>query len=184
MSRPPAVGGRADAARPRTGRAAGAIGIAEIAALVLLIAGAIVTRARVVEEIPNLLGPGDPGIYFQMGRGVLHHGVPRVDFIHHFLVPRAAIAHIEDYYEPATFDRDVLVDAPAGLTDTPVKQPRSALTTSPPVVRRATARLVSRLAGEFGVRVRRVNRWRSHQRRTSGSVPDGTPGWSSAASTS
>ena len=38
---------------------------------------------------------------------------------------------LEDYYEPATFDKDVLVNAPAGLTDTPVKQPRSALTGEP-----------------------------------------------------
>ncbi|QXV56541.1 nitrate reductase subunit beta [Amycolatopsis sp. TNS106] len=38
---------------------------------------------------------------------------------------------LEDYYEPATFDKDVLVTAPAGLTDTPVKQPRSALTGEP-----------------------------------------------------
>ncbi|NKQ52823.1 nitrate reductase subunit beta [Amycolatopsis sp. K13G38] len=38
---------------------------------------------------------------------------------------------LEDYYEPATFDKDMLADAPAGLTDTPVKQPRSALTGEP-----------------------------------------------------
>ncbi|GAB2869897.1 nitrate reductase subunit beta [Nocardioides pacificus] len=38
---------------------------------------------------------------------------------------------LEDYYEPATFDKDVLVNAPAGLKDTPVKQPRSALTGKP-----------------------------------------------------
>ncbi|MFJ8962495.1 nitrate reductase subunit beta [Lentzea sp. NPDC102401] len=38
---------------------------------------------------------------------------------------------LDDYYEPATFDKDVLVSAPAGLTDTPVKQPRSALTGEP-----------------------------------------------------
>ena len=38
---------------------------------------------------------------------------------------------LEDYYEPATFDRDQLVNAPAGLTDTPVSRPRSALTGEP-----------------------------------------------------
>ncbi|KAA1417799.1 nitrate reductase subunit beta [Nocardioides humilatus] len=38
---------------------------------------------------------------------------------------------LEDYYEPATFDKDVLVNAPGGLADTPVKQPRSALTGEP-----------------------------------------------------
>ncbi|WP_020658803.1 nitrate reductase subunit beta [Amycolatopsis benzoatilytica] len=38
---------------------------------------------------------------------------------------------LEDYYEPATFDKDLLAAAPAGLADTPVKQPRSALTGEP-----------------------------------------------------
>ncbi|MEV5768040.1 nitrate reductase subunit beta [Micromonospora sp. NPDC052213] len=38
---------------------------------------------------------------------------------------------LDDYYEPATFDKDILVSAPAGLTDTPVKQPYSALTGEP-----------------------------------------------------
>ncbi|MEV0425648.1 nitrate reductase subunit beta [Micromonospora sp. NPDC050495] len=41
---------------------------------------------------------------------------------------------IDDYYEPATFDKDILVNAPAGLTDTPVKRPRSALTGEPMAV--------------------------------------------------
>jgi nitrate reductase / nitrite oxidoreductase, beta subunit len=38
---------------------------------------------------------------------------------------------LDDYYEPATFDTDALLTAPAGLTDTPVKQPRSAITGEP-----------------------------------------------------
>jgi len=38
---------------------------------------------------------------------------------------------IEDYYEPATFDTDALITAPAGLSDTPVKQPRSRLSGEP-----------------------------------------------------
>jgi nitrate reductase beta subunit len=38
---------------------------------------------------------------------------------------------IDDYYEPATFDKDILVNAPAGLKDTPVKQPYSKLTGEP-----------------------------------------------------
>ncbi len=38
---------------------------------------------------------------------------------------------LTDYYEPATFEGDDLVGAPAGLPDTPVKQPRSALTGEP-----------------------------------------------------
>ncbi|MEV6348065.1 nitrate reductase subunit beta [Actinoplanes sp. NPDC051851] len=38
---------------------------------------------------------------------------------------------IDDYYEPATFDKDQLVSAPGGLTDTPVKRPYSRLTGEP-----------------------------------------------------
>ncbi|MGW7532460.1 nitrate reductase subunit beta [Amycolatopsis sp. NPDC054798] len=38
---------------------------------------------------------------------------------------------LEDYYEPAKFDRDALAAAPSGLADTPVNQPRSALTGKP-----------------------------------------------------
>ncbi|WIM99095.1 nitrate reductase subunit beta [Actinoplanes oblitus] len=38
---------------------------------------------------------------------------------------------IDDYYEPASFDKDILVDAPGGLADTPVKKPYSKLTGEP-----------------------------------------------------
>ena len=38
---------------------------------------------------------------------------------------------LEDYYEPASFDRDALFAAPGGLADTPVKQPRSRITGEP-----------------------------------------------------
>src|SRR6185312_4224228 len=31
----------------------------------------------------------------------------------------------DDYYQPANVEKDVLVNAPGGLLDTPVKQPRS-----------------------------------------------------------
>ncbi|SNY59477.1 nitrate reductase subunit beta [Paractinoplanes atraurantiacus] len=41
---------------------------------------------------------------------------------------------IDDYYEPATFDKDILVSAPGGLKDTPVKRPHSALTGEPMAV--------------------------------------------------
>jgi hypothetical protein len=58
-------------------------------------------RAQVIASIPSFFGPGDPAIYFQMGRAILHHGVPRVDFMHHFLTSPPAVTHIEDYYEPA-----------------------------------------------------------------------------------
>jgi hypothetical protein len=68
-------------------------------AAVLLVAALL--RAQVVRSIPEFFGPGDPAIYFGMARGVLHHGVARVDFIHHFLSRPRTIAHVEDYYEPA-----------------------------------------------------------------------------------
>lgn len=76
----------------------GPLAVALFAAV--LIAGALL-RAQVVRSIPEFFGPGDPAIYFGMARGVLHHGVARVDFIHHFLARPKTISHIEDYYEPA-----------------------------------------------------------------------------------
>jgi hypothetical protein len=68
--------------------------------VVVLVAGATL-RARVIPSIPHFFGPGDPGVYYQMARGVLEHGVPRVDFLHHFLSLPPTITHLEDYYEPA-----------------------------------------------------------------------------------
>jgi hypothetical protein len=64
-----------------------------------LAAGAAL-RAHVISSIPHFFGPGDPGIYYQMARGCLHHGVPRVDFLHLFLSLPPAITHLEDFYEP------------------------------------------------------------------------------------
>ncbi|HET9328191.1 MAG TPA: hypothetical protein VFQ05_15600 [Candidatus Eisenbacteria bacterium] len=69
--------------------------------LMAILAVAVVMRLQVAASIPILFGPGDPGIYLQMGRAVLAHGFPRVDFIHHFLTAPEAISHVEDYYEPA-----------------------------------------------------------------------------------
>ena len=68
--------------------------------LVLLIV-AVALRAQVIVAIPNFFGPGDPGIYFQMARGTLHHGWPRMEFIYHYLTHPATIVHAEDYYEAA-----------------------------------------------------------------------------------
>ncbi|HEY2954820.1 MAG TPA: glycosyltransferase family 39 protein [Candidatus Eisenbacteria bacterium] len=65
----------------------------------VLLAGAAL-REHVVQSIPGFFGPSDPAIYFGMGRGVLRDGIPRQDFIHHFLSRPRTIAHVEDYYEP------------------------------------------------------------------------------------
>src|SRR5258706_6506304 len=76
-------------------RGAPGLGLAGI----LLLAG--VLRAGVVARVPDLYGPGDPGIYLAMARGWVREGAPRVDFIHHLLTRPPAIHHLEDYYEPA-----------------------------------------------------------------------------------
>jgi Dolichyl-phosphate-mannose-protein mannosyltransferase len=62
---------------------------------------ATVLRVLVVAAIPNFFGPGDPAVYFATAQGVVHHGVPRIDFVWHYLTQPSAIAHVEDYYEPA-----------------------------------------------------------------------------------
>jgi hypothetical protein len=66
----------------------------------ILLVIAFVLRVQVIGSIPQFFGPGDPAIYFGMARGVLHHGIARVDFIHHYLTRPASISHVEDYYEP------------------------------------------------------------------------------------
>ena len=66
---------------------------------ILLLAAAL--RAGVVARVPDLYGPGDPGIYLAMARGWVREGAPRVDFVHHLLTRPATIHHLEDYYEPA-----------------------------------------------------------------------------------
>ena len=71
------------------------------ALLAILLLAAAGLRESVVQAIPSFFGDGDPAIYFGMGRGVLREGVPRQDFIHHYLTRPRAIAHVEDYYEPA-----------------------------------------------------------------------------------
>lgn len=68
---------------------------------ILLLIVAAVLRVQVIRAIPDFFGPGDPAIYFQMARGTLHHGWPRMEFIHHFLARPPGIVHAEDYYEPA-----------------------------------------------------------------------------------
>lgn len=67
---------------------------------ITLVAGTAL-RVGVIPSIPHFFGPGDPGIYYQVARGCLRHGVPQVDFLHHFLSRPPAITHLEDYYEPA-----------------------------------------------------------------------------------
>lgn len=51
--------------------------------------------------IPGFFGPGDPAIYFGMGRGILRGGTPVQDFLHHYLTLPPQVLHLEDYYEPA-----------------------------------------------------------------------------------
>ncbi|GAA2359726.1 nitrate reductase subunit beta [Dactylosporangium salmoneum] len=63
------------------------------------------------------------------GRLTLRSGGRAKRLSHIFANPQ--LPSIDDYYEPATFDKDILVSAPGGLSDTPVKRPHSALTGEP-----------------------------------------------------
>jgi hypothetical protein len=68
--------------------------------LATILLAAVGLRESVVQSIPSFFGAGDPAIYYGMGRGVLREGIPRQDFIHHYLSRPRTIAHVEDYYEP------------------------------------------------------------------------------------
>jgi len=68
--------------------------------LAVLLLAAAALREHVVQSIPSFFGAGDPAIYYGMGRGVLREGIPRQDFIHHYLSRPRTISHVEDYYEP------------------------------------------------------------------------------------
>lgn len=70
------------------------------ALLAILLLASAVLRESVVRAIPGFFGAGDPAIYYGMGRGVLREGIPRQDFIHHYLSRPRTIEHVEDYYEP------------------------------------------------------------------------------------
>jgi hypothetical protein len=70
-------------------------------AITIVCVGGTVLRVQVQRAIPGFFGYGDPSLYYQMGRGTLHHGWPRLEFIHHVLKLPPAIVHAEDYYEPA-----------------------------------------------------------------------------------
>ena len=70
------------------------------ALLAILLLASAALRESVVRAIPSFFGAGDPAIYYGMGRGVLREGIPRQDFIHHYLSRPRVIAHVEDYYEP------------------------------------------------------------------------------------
>lgn len=67
---------------------------------VLLVAAAI-ARIAVIARIPHFFGPGDPGIYYMMARGVLQTGLPLLDFVHHHLTVHEQFPFIADYYEAA-----------------------------------------------------------------------------------
>ena len=60
------------------------------ALLAILLLASAALRESVVQAIPDFFGAGDPAIYYGMGRSVLREGIPRQDFIHHYLSrPRA-----------------------------------------------------------------------------------------------
>ena len=66
----------------------------------IVVAAGAWLRWGTLRSIPSFFGPGDPAIYFGMGRGVLREGLPVQDFIHHYLTLPPEIRHLEDYYEP------------------------------------------------------------------------------------
>ncbi|MDA0837301.1 MAG: hypothetical protein O3B01_17620 [Planctomycetota bacterium] len=68
--------------------------------LTLIIATGALLRVFVIYTFPNFYGPGDPAIYFTMGRSILQGNGPEVSFIWHYLT-LSEIVHYEDYYEPA-----------------------------------------------------------------------------------
>ena len=73
----------------------------DLALLVMLVAAGAVARVAVIARIPHFFGPGDPGVYYMMARGVLETGLPLLDFTHHHLTVQEQLPFIADYYEPA-----------------------------------------------------------------------------------
>lgn len=69
--------------------------------MILVLLAALALRLGVVAAIPSFFGSGDPSIYYGAARGCLRYGVPRIDFIWHFVTSPPGIAHLEDYCEPA-----------------------------------------------------------------------------------
>ncbi|MDP6113800.1 MAG: hypothetical protein QGG53_18225 [Planctomycetota bacterium] len=67
--------------------------------LTLMFAAGAILRVFVIYTFPNFYGPGDPAIYFTMGRSILQGNGPEVSFIWHHLT-HSDIVHYEDYYEP------------------------------------------------------------------------------------
>ena len=67
--------------------------------LTLMFAAGAILRVFVIYTFPNFYGPGDPAIYFTMGRSILQGNGPEVSFIWHHLT-LSEIVHYEDYYEP------------------------------------------------------------------------------------
>ena len=73
----------------------------DLALLAMLIVAATVARVAVIARIPHFFGPGDPGVYYMMARGVLDTGLPLLDFVHHHLTVQEHLPFIADYYEAA-----------------------------------------------------------------------------------
>jgi len=69
--------------------------------MLLIMIAALALRLGVVAAIPSFFGSGDPSVYYGAARGCLRYGVPQVDFIWQFATSPPAIAHLEDYIEPA-----------------------------------------------------------------------------------
>ena len=69
-------------------------------AIVLVLAAALALRLVVVAAIPNFFGSGDPSVYYAAARGCIRDGVPRIDFVWHFLTLPPRFSHLEDYCEP------------------------------------------------------------------------------------
>ncbi|HKQ56816.1 MAG TPA: glycosyltransferase family 39 protein, partial [Candidatus Eisenbacteria bacterium] len=69
-------------------------------ALAALLLVALLLRLGVVAAIPHFFGSGDPSVYYASAKGCLAHGVPRIEFVWHFLTAPPQVAHVEDYCEP------------------------------------------------------------------------------------
>lgn len=89
--------------------------------LVMLIAAATIARVAVIARIPHFFGPGDPGVYYMMARGVLQTGLPLLDFVHHHLTVQEQFPFIADYYEAVFAYLLALVMLVGGQTVTAAK---------------------------------------------------------------
>jgi len=71
-----------------------------LAALVWVLGAGALLRLLLVPALPRPFLPGDPTTFLAMARGVLAHGVPRIDFVWNYATLPASISHVESFYEP------------------------------------------------------------------------------------